>query len=161
MPPARKREPVVAQKVKDAFEYILATPGVTLQSAAAHVGMVPRMLRFKMQRPEALRWMLARKQQELEVVSAGNIPALLAVRDRPEGNEMAKVHASKALEAMLVDTSERTGVGRQVQAVRQPGLQIVVVQTDGSQRVAFQPPAPLIDVTPAHEVAPVSDDGGT
>jgi hypothetical protein len=58
MPPARLREPKVPQKVIDAFEFILRTPGATLQSAAAHVGMVPRMLRFKMQRPESLRWIL-------------------------------------------------------------------------------------------------------
>ena len=49
LPPAKKREPIVPQKIRDAFEYILATPGAALQSTAAHVGMNTRMLRHKMQ----------------------------------------------------------------------------------------------------------------
>jgi hypothetical protein len=53
------------------------------------------------------------------VASAGNIGALLAVRDRPEGNGMAN-HAAKALETMLDQTSERRMVERQ----HVPGLQI-------------------------------------
>ncbi len=75
-------------------------PARRCTSAAAHVGMVPRMLRFKMQRPEALRWMLAEKQARLEIASAGNITALLSVRDYGD-NAMARVHASKTLETML------------------------------------------------------------
>jgi hypothetical protein len=157
MPPARKREPIVPQKVRDAFEYILATPGATLQSAAAHVGMVPRMLRHKMQRPESLRWMLAEKQARLEVASAGNIKALLAIRD-DRTNQMAAVRAAQALEIMLDNTSERTGIGREVQPQqRLPGLQIVILP-------ARDPSAapPLIEGTATPEVVPVptdSDDG--
>jgi hypothetical protein len=126
MPPARKREPIVPQKVKDAFEYILATPGATLQSAAEHVGMVPRMLRFKMQRPESLRWMLAEKQNRLEIASAGSIGALLSIRDHGD-NQMARVHAAKTIEQMLDLTAARTGIGRAPPAQRGPGLQIVVL----------------------------------
>ena len=59
------------------------------------------------------------------MASAGNIGALLAVGDRPEGNEMAKVHAAKALETMLDQSSERTGIGRAATQQRVPGLQIV------------------------------------
>jgi hypothetical protein len=36
-------------------------------------------------------------------------------------------------------------------------LQIVVIQGDGSQRVAYQPP-PMLDVTPVPEVEPVPSD---
>jgi hypothetical protein len=153
MPPARKREPIVPQKVIDAFEYILATPGATLQSAAAHVGMVPRMLRHKMQRPESLRWMLQEKQARLEVASAGNINALLAVRDHGD-NAMAKVHAAKTIEQMLDVTSERTGIGRTMQQQRQPGLQIVIVQPSGEKQVVCgPPPAPLIESTAVPEAS--------
>jgi hypothetical protein len=40
---------------------------------------------------------------------------------------------------------------------RAPGLQIVIVERDGSQRVAYQPPPPMpmLDVTPAAEAEPV------
>jgi hypothetical protein len=154
MPPARKREPIVPAKVKAAVDYMFATPGATLQSAAAHVGMVPRMLRFQMTQPHVLRWMLQEKQARLEAASAGNIGALLSVRDYGD-NAMAKVHAAKTLETMLDAVSERTGIGRAVQQQRVPGLQIVIVQNDGSKQVvAGPPPMPMLDVTPAPEAEP-------
>jgi hypothetical protein len=149
MPPARKREPIVPAKVKAAVDYMFATPGATLQSAAAHVGMVTRMLRFQMTQPHVLRWMLQEKQARLEAASAGNISALLSVRDHGD-NAMAKVHAAKTIEQMLDTTSERTGLGRTVQQQRVPGLQIVIVQGDGTSQVA-PPPMPMLDVTPAPE----------
>jgi hypothetical protein len=148
MPPARKREPIVPQKVKDAVDYMFAAPGATLQTTAQHIGWKTRKLRFYMTQPHVLRWMLQEKQARLEAASAGNIGALLAVRDRPEGNEMAKVHAAKTLETMLDVTSERTGINRSVQQQRQPGLQIVILP-------AIQPQVPLIEATPAPEAEPV------
>jgi hypothetical protein len=145
MPPARKREPIVPEKVKAAYEYMLTTPGATLQTAAQHVGWITRKLRFQMTQPHVLRWMLHEKQLRLEAASAGNIGALLAVRDQGD-NAMAKVHAAKTLETMLDTVSERTGINRQVQQTRMPGLQIVIVQGDGSKQVvAGPPPAPLIE----------------
>jgi hypothetical protein len=65
MPPARKREPVVPQKVRDAVEYMFTTPGATLQSAAKHVGLPTFKLRFAMSQPHCLRWMLQEKQARL------------------------------------------------------------------------------------------------
>jgi hypothetical protein len=157
MPPARKREPIVPAKVKAAVDHMFATPGATLQTAANHVGMVTRMLRFQMTQPHVLRWMLQEKQARLEAASAGNIGALLSVRDYGD-NAMAKVHAAKTIETMLDTTSERTGIGRSAQQQRQPGLQIVIVQGDGtSEVVAGPPPAPLIDAVPTTEPEPVRD----
>jgi hypothetical protein len=157
MPPARKREPIVPQKVRDAVDYMFTTPGATLQTAAAQVGMVTRMLRFQMTQPHVLRWMLQEKQARLEAASAGNIGALLSVRDYGD-NAMAKVHAAKTIETMLDATSERTGIGRTVQQQRIPGLQIVIVQRDGSSEVVAGPPPPLLDVTPAPAAEPVPSD---
>jgi hypothetical protein len=155
MPPARKREPIVPQKVRDAVEYMFTTPGATLQTAANHVGWVARKLRFQMTQPHVLRWMLQEKQARLEAASAGNIGALLSVRDHGD-NAMAKVHAAKTIETMLDNTSERTGIGRQVQQQRQPGLQIVIYSADGStQVVAGPPPAPLIEGAVIPESVPV------
>jgi hypothetical protein len=156
MPPARKREPIVPAKVKEAVDYLFGTPGATLQTAAQHIGWTTRKLRFYLTQPHVLRWMLHEKQARLEAASAGNIPALLSVRDHGD-NAMAKVHAAKTLETMLDTVSERTGIGRQVQQQRQPGLQIVIVQNDGTQQVAYQPPpmqTPLLDVTPVPEAEP-------
>jgi hypothetical protein len=108
-----------------------------------------------MTQPHVLRWMLQEKQARLEAASAGNIGALLSVRDYGD-NAMAKVHAAKTIETMLDATSERTGIGRSTTPQRVPGLQIVIVQRDGSQDVvAGPPPAPLIEITPAAEAEPV------
>ena len=87
------------------------------------------MLRFMMQQPHVVRWMLAEKQARLEVASAGNITALTALSVREEGdNAMAKVHACKTLETMLDNVSEKTGVGRVMEPERRlPGLQIVIL----------------------------------
>jgi hypothetical protein len=148
MPPARKREPIVPQKCREAVDFMFSTPGATLQTAAQHIGWTTRKLRYYLGLPHVLRWLLQDKQARLEVASAGNLPALLSVRDHGE-NAMARVHASKTIEQMLDATSERTGIGRQVQQTRQPGLQIVIVQGDGSQQVvAGPPPAALIEATP-------------
>jgi hypothetical protein len=51
MPPARKREPIVPQKVRDAVDYMFATPGSTLQTAAQHIGWTTRKLRHYMTQP--------------------------------------------------------------------------------------------------------------
>jgi hypothetical protein len=147
MPPARKREPIVPQKVRDALDHMFTTPGATLQSTAQHIGWTTRKLRYYLGLPHVLRWMLTEKQARLEAASAGNIGALLSVRDHGD-NAMAKVHAAKTLETMLDTVSERTGIDRQVQQKRQPGLQIVILP-------AIQPPVPLIEATPAHD--PVTD----
>jgi hypothetical protein len=72
---------------------------------------------------------------------------------------MAKVHAAKTLEQMLDVTSERTGIGRQIEQKRQPGLSIVLIQKDGGQLVAYEPPKPpLIEATPESAVVPVLSD---
>jgi hypothetical protein len=153
MPPARNREPIVPAKVKAAVEYMFATPGADLQAAAKHVGLPLPTLRFKMTQPHCLRWVLQEKQARLEVASAGNVGALLAVRDYGD-NAMAKVHAAKTLETMLDAVSERTGINRAVQQQRQPGLQIVIVQASGEQQVVCGPaPAPLIEGTAVPEAS--------
>jgi hypothetical protein len=141
MPPARKREPIVPQKVRDAVDHMYTVPGATLQSTAQHVGLTTRKLRYYLGLPHVVRWLLMEKQARLEVASAGNLPALLSVRDFGD-NAMARVHASKTIETMLDNTSERTGVGRQMQPQRVPGLQIVILP-------ALDPSAaaPLIEAT--------------
>jgi hypothetical protein len=41
---------------------------------------------------------------------------------------------------------------------RLPGLQIVVIANDGSKRVAFEPPPPMLDAVPVPEAEPVPSD---
>jgi hypothetical protein len=141
----------VPAKVKAAVDYLFTTPGADLQSAAKHAGIRLARLRFDLMQPHVMRWLLHEKQSRLEAASAGNIGALVSVRDYGD-NAMAKVHAAKTLEQMLDSTSERTGIGRTAQQQRIPGLQIVIVQRDGSSEVVAGPsPAPLIEGTAAAE----------
>jgi hypothetical protein len=151
LPAIRKREPAVPQRVKDAITFLFDMPGADLQAAAKHVGLPTYKLRYAMNQPHCLRYLLQEKQARLEAASAGNIGALLSVRDHGD-NQMARVHASKTLEQMLDATSERTGIGRAAQERRQPGLQIVIVERDGREQVVPMPPAaPQIEGTAVPE----------
>jgi hypothetical protein len=146
MPPARKRTPIVPPKIKVAYEAMLN--GATLQDAAKLAGLQTRWLRYQMSLPHVLAWALAEKQAKLELASTGNVEALVGIRDHGN-NAMAAVHAAKVIEQMLDAVSERTGIGRQVQQQRQPGLQIVIMPALGStgepQVVAGPAQAPLIE----------------
>jgi hypothetical protein len=147
MPPAKHREPIVPAKVKVAVDYLFTTPNSDFRSAAEHAGLTMKKLRSAMMQPHVLRWLLAEKQARLEAASAGNIGALLEVRDKAD-NSMARVAAAKSLEQMLDAVSLQTGINRSP-AQRGPGLQIVIMQGDGSQQVVAGPsPAPMIEVTP-------------
>jgi hypothetical protein len=62
-----------------------------------------------------MRWLLAERQSRLEAGSAGNIGALLEVRDKTE-NSMARVPATKMLEQMLNTVSVQKNGSSQVVA---------------------------------------------
>jgi hypothetical protein len=150
MPPARKREPIVPQKVKVAVEYLLNTKA-DLVAAAMHANLAPAELRRSLGKPHVLRYARAEKKAALEALCL-TTPAALNEVLRGE-NEMAKVAAIKTAEGLKEGAIELEQRGAQ----RQPGLTIVVYQpSDGSQRVAYQPPEPppLLDVTPAPEAEP-------
>jgi hypothetical protein len=161
MPRAKHREPRLPAKMPAVFNYFLTQPNATIEGAAALVQLKPRWLRYQLRLPHILRAFLAEKQARLEVASAGNIPALVGVRDFGD-NAMAKVNAARQLDIMLNDVSERTGIGRQVEGRRQPGLQIVIMPAIGStgepQVVCGPPAAPLIEATPQPAAVPVPAD---
>jgi hypothetical protein len=64
---------------------------------------------------------------------------------------MAVVASIKAGEQLRVGAIEEEGRAQQ----RAPGLSIVLIQKDGGQLVAFEPPKPMLDVTPAPAAEPV------
>jgi hypothetical protein len=145
VPPARKRGPIVPQKAREAYEYILSTPGATLQTAAQHVGWTTRKLRFYLTQPHVLRWMLQEKQARLEAASARFCRYATTATTR-----WRRCTPPRRSRRCSLDTvSERTGITRGPPQ-RQPGLQIVIVQNDGSRQVAYQPDPqmPMLDVTP-------------
>jgi hypothetical protein len=65
------------------------------------------------------------------------------------------VNAVKAGELLRVGAIEAEAAAQR----RAPGLQIVVLQSDGTKHVAHQPPqVPLLDVAPVPEPEPVSSE---
>jgi hypothetical protein len=157
MPPAKHREPIVPAKVKAAFEFIFGVPNADLRKAAEHVGWSTYKLRSAMMLPHVQRWWLGEKQARLEAASAGNIGALLEVRDTAE-NSMARVAAAKTLEQMLDTVSVQTGTNRGPSQWL-PGVQVVIVHRDGSRQVvAGQQQPPMIDVMPVPVAEGVASD---
>jgi hypothetical protein len=151
MASAKHHEPCVPTKVKVAVEYLLNTKA-DLVAAAMHAQLAPAELRRALGKPHVLRYARAEKKAALEALCLGS-PSTLADILRGD-NEMARVQAIKTAEALkegAIELEHRT-------AQRKPGLQIVIVERDGSQRVPYEP-LPLLDVTAAPAVfVPVRDD---
>jgi sorbitol-specific phosphotransferase system component IIBC len=104
-----------------------------------------------MKKPHVVRYMRVERQTALETFVVGSPAALAKVRDESE-NGMAVVAAVKAGELLQQGALESEASVQK----RAPGLQIVVIESNGSQRVAFQPEQriPMLDVTvPAPEPA--------
>jgi hypothetical protein len=117
--------------------------------------MATAELRRAMGRPHVRRYALAERQIALEAFCLGSPAALAKVRDQSE-NGMAVVAAVKAGEMLKVGALEAEVSAQK----RAPGLQIVIVQGDGTRQVAHSPRQvlPALDVTPAREAVPVSPD---
>jgi hypothetical protein len=129
--------------VKAAIAFLIEQKA-DLQAAAAHAGLTTRELKRSMGQPHVRRYSLAQRQLALEAFCLGSPAALTEIRDTAE-NSMARVAAVKAGEQL------RTGAlaDEAASQKRQPGLQIVIVQRDGSQQlVPMSPSVPMLDVTP-------------
>jgi hypothetical protein len=145
VPSAKHREPIVPAKVKAAISFMLETKA-DLQAAAAHVGITMRELRRSMGQPHVRRYSLEQRQVALENFCLGSPAALREIRDTSL-NSMARVAAVKAGEQLRVGALEDQAASER----RRPGLSIVLVQQDGGRLVAYEPPKPMLDVTPAPE----------
>jgi hypothetical protein len=138
--------PKVPEKVQAAFRLMVDDPAMTLQLAAAAVGLGSRQLRGALAAPHVRQWILDERRILLETINAANPEALRRIRDAADGNQMAQVTAVKVLETMRLSAVEETG-GKP--GVTRPGLQIVIHQIGGESRVVCGPAqTPMIDVTP-------------
>jgi hypothetical protein len=146
---ASKRENVPA-KVKVAIQYLLEVKD-DLRAAAEHAGIALVELRRSMGRPQVRRYSLEQRQLALERFCLRSPAVLSKVVDESQ-NSMAIVQAVRAGEILRVGAVEAEAAA----ARRAPGLQIVVLQNDGTSRVAFQPPQPrpMLDVSPKPEPVP-------
>jgi hypothetical protein len=149
MPP-EKRDPSVSPQVKTAIQFLIEQQA-DLVAAAAHAGMKAYELRRQMGRPHVRRYSLEQRQIALEAFCLGSPAALTKVRDTSE-NGMAIVASIKAGEMLKVGAIEAEAAAQR----RMPGLSIVLVQQGGGELVAYQPPAPMLDVTtPTPEPVPL------
>jgi hypothetical protein len=141
------KNPVVPQKVREAFRLLQDDPKQTLLTAAAAVGLNAYKLREALNRPHVRRWVLDERRAQLDAINAGNPEALRRLRDTSE-NAMAAVGAIKTLEAMkeLVDPTP----GRAGAITHAPGLIVQIVHSNGE---TIGPPsaAAMIDVTPERD----------
>jgi hypothetical protein len=146
---AVKRDNIPA-KVKVAIAYLLEVKD-DLRLAAEHAQISLLELRRYMGKPQCRRYSLEMRQIALERFCMGSPLALTRVRDTSE-NGIAIVNAVKAGELLRVGALHDEASARQ----RLPGLQIVIVGPGGEKQVAYQPPQPMLDVTPVPEAEPAT-----
>jgi hypothetical protein len=141
----------IPAKVKVAITYLLEVKD-DLKAAAEHAQISLSELRRYMGKPQVRRYSLEQRQIALERFCLGSPAALTRVRDESE-NGIAVVNAVKAGELLRLGAVQEGATAER----RAPGLQIVIVERDGSQHIAHQPP-PLLDVTPSPEAELVPSD---
>ncbi len=153
MPEAKHREPIIPMKVKVLVEELLHQKVYSLQEAAEKAELSTYLARRYLKRPNVLRYFREERAAMLEEICAGNAQALALVRAEFD-NGMAVAAAVRQLEAMRQSIVEETG-GAQGQRA---GLQIVIIQQSGEQRVVSGPggpapaaPAPTIDINPEQD----------
>jgi hypothetical protein len=146
------KNPKVPAKVKHAFELMQADPKIDAKGAAAAAGISYYNFRRALKLPHVALWARETHKAKVNAICAANPERLRAIADTSE-NDMARVTAVKTLEAMRESIDQSVGAG---QHLRGPGLQIVILQRDGSSQVVAGPtPAPVIDVTPDLEHDPL------
>jgi hypothetical protein len=133
--------------VKTAIAYMLEQKP-DLQAAAAHAGISTHELRQSLGKPHVRRYALAERQIALEAFCLGS-PAAFA-----KARHLGQWKCRRQCRARRRAAEGRCHRGRGSAQKRQSGLQIVIVQRDGSSEIAYAPP-PLLDVTPAPEAEPV------
>jgi hypothetical protein len=146
---ARARRENIPTKVKTAITFMVEQKA-DYQAAALHAGITTWELRRSMGLPHVMRYAREQKQLALERFCLGSAAALTEIRDTSL-NSMARVAAVKAGEQLRIGIIEEEGRAQK----RAPGLQIVIVSSDGKE-LAYQPPQQqMLDVTPAPEAEPL------
>jgi hypothetical protein len=133
------KNPQVPAKVKAAWQILQDDPAMTLQLAAAAVGLGTRQLRGALAAPHVKKWILEERRLLLETINAGNPEALRRIRDRTE-NDMAAVNAVKTLEGLkeLVDPRVKAGA-----TTHAPGLVVQIVYSDRTEAIGPSPAPPM------------------
>jgi hypothetical protein len=97
-------------------------------------------MRRWLHRPEVISFLRRERAAFREAICSANDRVLAQIRDKTDGNAMARVHAVRALEGMAEEASTRPA------NAQQPGVVIVVRHVS--------PAPPTIDVTPSRPALP-------
>jgi hypothetical protein len=135
------KNPKVPAKVKHAFELMQADPKIDAKAAAAAAGISYYNFRRALKLPHVAIWARETHKAKVDAICAANPERLREIADTSE-NDMARVTAVKTLEAMKESLDPGAAAVQ-----RGPGLQIVIMQRDGSQHVVPPPqPSPMIEI---------------
>jgi hypothetical protein len=129
----------IPQSVKAAC-LLMIEEGADFITAAKASNLKPDTMRRWLHRPEVISFLRRERAAFREAICSANDRVLAQIRDKTDGNAMARVHAVRTLEDMAAE--EGTG-GRSLDPKAQPGIVIRVL----SVQAPSTPPVPL-DRTP-------------
>jgi len=132
--------PPVPERMKRVIAYLLDTED-DLTKAAAHAGMAMYLAFRYMRQTHVRRFLLEQRQIRIDAARAGNVRALVDIRD-DSANKMAAVQAIRTLEGMGLDNEPGQSTQRQ-----SAGITIII--ESGATAKVINPP-PVID----HETSP-------
>lgn len=118
----RSRRGAVTGKLKAALDFMV-WEGLKRTAAAEKAGLADSSLRFALRKPHVLQHYRAECAALRESFRAKNVHRLDTIADDSK-NDMARVAAVKAMEAIADQADERTPLGGQLR----PGLTIVIHQ---------------------------------
>jgi hypothetical protein len=140
----------VPAAAKAAIEYLLDVEN-SLEKAAAHAGLKLISLKKYLQRTHIRRYLFEERQIRIDAARAGNVPALVKVRDHSE-NGMAIVAAAKAIEQLGAETDAS---GQPRSPAQSAGITIVIETPGASAKVL--PPVIEHEPTAGQHVWPSVD----
>ncbi|WP_050032255.1 hypothetical protein [Bradyrhizobium sp. LTSP857] len=139
----RSRRGAVTGKLKAALE-LMVWEGLPRKEAAAKAGLADASLRFAFRKPHVLAHHRAELAALRENLRARNVHRLDGIADNSR-NDMAKVGAIKALEAITDQAEERDPRS----TVQMPGVQIVIVQPPAGPQLEQPRTVAPLEIIPA------------
>jgi hypothetical protein len=132
----RSRRGAVTGKLRTALD-LMVWQGKPRAEAAKEAGLADSSLRFALRKPHVLQHYNAELAALRTSLRARNVHRLDCIADTSR-NDMAKVAAIKAMEAIADQADEKRGPGAQML----PGLQIVIVNGTGTAAPKIIGPEP-------------------
>jgi hypothetical protein len=147
---SRHKTPSIAPKIKASIEHLLHQEHFDLAEAAKVGGITTERLRDDLNRPHVRKYLRDQRRTQIESVCVRNPIVLAEIRDRGR-NEMARVAAIKASEALRQSAIEENGAGASTRPA--PGLVIVLQTLNGEKGVTVEAPQRLAGAKTVESIA--------